>query len=64
MLGPTLMGKYQNNLNKIGQDKKRKEFRKDVYDGLRLDDHGLQRLNTIQKQDYFEEIMGYDDRVK
>ena len=35
-----------------------------MYDGKRYSELALQRMNTVQRQDYFDEIIAYDERVQ
>jgi len=52
--------------NKLIEDKdffERKIFKQGIRDGRRFSIGQIQRLNTIQKRDYFEEILQYDESV-
>lgn len=45
----------------LNQD--RIKFRQEIYEGKRYSQQALKKMNTIQRQDYFDEIIAYDSRV-
>ena len=58
-LGLHVATKYEGSVQNVERNK----FKKEIYDGKRISINSLQKLATLKKQDYFESIIAYDERV-